>query len=79
MSEPHEDECDHPVPYDEVHLLVDDVLRENAEAVVVLLATGCTHVWHGATHLGGEDLTERVDRYLLFTSEKKIRFLRKFN
>jgi len=71
MSEPHEDECDHPVPNDEIHLLVDDVLREDAEAVVALLAAGRTDVWDGATHLGGEDLTERIDSYLLFTPVKK--------
>ncbi len=75
MFEPHEDESDHPVPYDKIHLLVDDVLREDAEAVVVLLAAGRTDVWDGATHLGGEDLTERVDSYLLFTPVKiKIDF-----
>ena len=71
MSEPGDDENDHPVPDDEVYLLINDVLREDAEAVVVLLAAGRTHVRNGTTHLGGEDLTEGVDVHLLFTSEIK--------
>ena len=49
-----------PEPEEEVDLLVDDVLREDAEAVVGLLVACCSDVGDVAGHLCGEDGAERV-------------------
>ena len=48
-------------PDDEVDLLIDDVLREDAEPVVVLLPAGRPDVGNRAGHLGREDRAHRVD------------------
>ena len=60
-----QDQGDDPEPYDEVHLLVNDVLGQDAEAVVVLLTSGSADVRDGAADLGRKDLAERVDGLLL--------------
>lgn len=48
-------------PDDEVDLLIDDVLGEDAESVVVLLPTGRPDVGNCAGHLGGKDCAHWVD------------------
>jgi hypothetical protein len=58
-------EEDEPDPDDEIHLLVDDVLRKDAKAVVVLLTAGRAHVGHGAADVGGEGSAVRIDAVAL--------------
>ena len=62
-AQPHQ--CHQPHPDDQVHLFVDDVLRKDAEPVVVLLTSGSADVRDGAADLGRKDLPEWVDGLLL--------------
>ena len=48
-------------PDDEVDLLIDDVLGEDAESVVVLLPAGRPDVGNRAGHLGREHCAHWVD------------------
>ena len=59
------DECEFPMNDVSSDLFIDDVLREDAKAVVVLLPSGRADVGDGAAHVGGERATERVDRLAL--------------
>ena len=54
-------EQDKPDPDDEVHLLVDDVLWEDAQAVVVLFTSASPNVGHSAADVSWESPTEWVD------------------
>ena len=66
------DHEDQPEPDGEVHLLVDDVLAEDTEAVVKLVAAGRANVGHGAAHLQGEGGAEGVDVNLLLVPGQLI-------
>ena len=57
-----------PEPEEEVDLLVDDVLREDAEAVVGLLVACCSDVGDVAGNLGGEDGAERVPEEVIMSA-----------
>ena len=55
-----------PEPEDEVDLLVDDVLGEDAEAVVVLSHPGSSDIGDGAGGDGGEDSAHGVPQTQLW-------------
>ena len=70
VEEADDDEKGQPGPDGQIHFLVEDVLRKDAKAVVMLLAAGRANVRHGATDLGREDLAHWVHVHFLFFSAK---------